>query len=74
LIHMATGYWMPVFGLAVGMDVLTGMLALFALKAAAAALHDARSVRRSPTVGQPSQVCKADRRSRLAVLIRAAPR
>lgn len=31
-LHDAAGSWVPVFGLAVGMDVLTGMLALFVLK------------------------------------------
>ena len=32
MIYEATGSWMPVFGLVIGMDVLTGLLALFALK------------------------------------------
>ena len=31
-LHDAAGSWMPVFGLAIGMDVLTGLLALFVLK------------------------------------------
>jgi MFS transporter, OFA family, oxalate/formate antiporter len=31
-IFEATGSWMPVFGLVIGMDLLTGLLALFALK------------------------------------------
>jgi hypothetical protein len=31
-IYEATGSWMPVFGLVIGMDILTGLLALFALK------------------------------------------
>jgi oxalate/formate antiporter len=32
MIYEATGSWMPVFGLVIGMDILTGLLALFALK------------------------------------------
>ncbi|HSQ80556.1 MAG TPA: oxalate/formate MFS antiporter [Casimicrobiaceae bacterium] len=32
LLHQQTGNWMPVFALIVTMDILTGMLALFALK------------------------------------------
>ena len=32
MIYEATGSWMPVFGLVIGMDVLTGVLALFVLK------------------------------------------
>lgn len=32
MIYEATGSWMPVFGLVIGMDMLTGLLALFALK------------------------------------------
>ncbi len=28
----ATGSWIPVFGLVIGMEILTGLLALFALK------------------------------------------
>jgi OFA family oxalate/formate antiporter-like MFS transporter len=32
MIYEATGSWMPVFGLVIGMDVLTGLLALFVLK------------------------------------------
>jgi MFS transporter, OFA family, oxalate/formate antiporter len=32
MIYEATGSWMPVFGLVIAMDVLTGLLALFALK------------------------------------------
>jgi MFS family permease len=32
LIHDAAGSWVPVFSLAIGMDVLTGLLALFVLK------------------------------------------
>ncbi len=31
-IHDASGSWMPVFGLIVGMDLVTGLLALFVLK------------------------------------------
>jgi OFA family oxalate/formate antiporter-like MFS transporter len=31
-IFEATGSWLPVFGLVIGMDLLTGVLALFALK------------------------------------------
>jgi MFS family permease len=31
-IHDATGSWMPVFGVVVGMDVTTGLLALLVLK------------------------------------------
>jgi OFA family oxalate/formate antiporter-like MFS transporter len=31
-IYEATGSWMPVFGLIIGMDILTGLLALFVLK------------------------------------------
>jgi len=31
-IHDATGSWLPVFGLIVGMDITTGLLALFVLK------------------------------------------
>ncbi len=31
-IHAASGSWMPVFGLIVGMDLATGLLAVFALK------------------------------------------
>jgi MFS transporter, OFA family, oxalate/formate antiporter len=34
MIFEATGSWMPVFGLVIGMDILTGLLALFALKGA----------------------------------------
>jgi hypothetical protein len=30
--RVATGSWMPVFGVAVAMDILTALLALFALK------------------------------------------
>jgi hypothetical protein len=33
-IFEATGSWIPVFGLVIGMDVLTGLLALFVLKSA----------------------------------------
>ncbi|MGZ5864958.1 MAG: oxalate/formate MFS antiporter [Xanthobacteraceae bacterium] len=32
MIYEASGSWMPVFGLVIGMDILTGLLALFALK------------------------------------------
>jgi MFS transporter, OFA family, oxalate/formate antiporter len=32
MIYEATGSWMPVFGLVIGMDILTGFLALFVLK------------------------------------------
>jgi len=32
MIYEATGSWVPVFGLVIGMDILTGLLALFALK------------------------------------------
>jgi oxalate/formate antiporter len=32
MIFEASGSWMPVFGLVIGMDVLTGLLALFVLK------------------------------------------
>jgi len=32
MIFEGTGSWMPVFGLVIGMDILTGLLALFALK------------------------------------------
>jgi MFS transporter, OFA family, oxalate/formate antiporter len=32
MIYEATGSWMPVFGLVIDMDILTGLLALFALK------------------------------------------
>jgi MFS transporter, OFA family, oxalate/formate antiporter len=32
MVYEATGSWMPVFGLVIGMDILTGLLALFALK------------------------------------------
>jgi OFA family oxalate/formate antiporter-like MFS transporter len=32
MIFEATGSWMPVFGLVIGMDILTGLLAVFALK------------------------------------------
>jgi MFS transporter, OFA family, oxalate/formate antiporter len=32
MIYEATGSWLPVFGLVIGMDILTGLLALFALK------------------------------------------
>ena len=32
MIYEATGSWMPVFGLVIGMDVLTGLLALLVLK------------------------------------------
>jgi MFS transporter, OFA family, oxalate/formate antiporter len=32
MIYETTGSWMPVFGLVIGMDVLTGLLALFVLK------------------------------------------
>jgi MFS transporter, OFA family, oxalate/formate antiporter len=32
MIYEASGSWMPVFGLVIGMDVLTGLLALFVLK------------------------------------------
>ena len=32
MIFEATGSWMPVFGLIIGMDILTGLLALFVLK------------------------------------------
>src|ERR1700704_1833451 len=32
MIFEATGSWMPVFGLVIGMDILTGLLALVALK------------------------------------------
>jgi OFA family oxalate/formate antiporter-like MFS transporter len=32
MIYEATGSWMPVFGLVIGMDILTGVLARFALK------------------------------------------
>ena len=32
MIFEATGSWMPVFSLIIGMDVLTGLLALFVLK------------------------------------------
>jgi OFA family oxalate/formate antiporter-like MFS transporter len=31
-LHATTGSWLPVFGLIIGMDVLTGLLALIALK------------------------------------------
>ncbi len=34
MIHDSTGSWMPVFALIVGMDILTGLLALFVLKPA----------------------------------------
>ena len=32
LLHDATGSWLPVFGIIIAMDALTGCLALFALK------------------------------------------
>jgi MFS transporter, OFA family, oxalate/formate antiporter len=32
MVYEATGSWLPVFGLVIGMDILTGLLALFALK------------------------------------------
>jgi oxalate/formate antiporter len=32
MIYEKTGSWMPVFGLVIGMDILTGLLALFVLK------------------------------------------
>ncbi len=32
MIYEATGSWIPVFGLVIGMDILTGLLALFVLK------------------------------------------
>jgi MFS transporter, OFA family, oxalate/formate antiporter len=32
MIYEATGSWMPVFGLVIGMDIVTGLLALFVLK------------------------------------------
>jgi oxalate/formate antiporter len=32
MIFEATGSWLPVFGLVIGMDILTGLLALFVLK------------------------------------------
>jgi len=32
MVYEATGSWMPVFGLVIGMDILTGLLALFVLK------------------------------------------
>jgi MFS family permease len=32
MIYEASGSWMPVFGLVIGMDILTGLLALFVLK------------------------------------------
>jgi hypothetical protein len=32
MIYEATGSWMPVFGLVIGMDILTGLLALFVLR------------------------------------------
>ena len=32
MIYEVSGSWMPVFGLVIGMDILTGLLALFALK------------------------------------------
>ena len=32
MIYEATSSWMPVFGLVIGMDILTGLLALFVLK------------------------------------------
>jgi MFS transporter, OFA family, oxalate/formate antiporter len=32
MIYEGTGSWMPVFGLVIGMDLLTGLLALFVLK------------------------------------------
>jgi cyanate permease len=32
LLHDATGSWLPVFGIIIAMDVLTGCLALIALK------------------------------------------
>ena len=32
MIYEATGSWLPVFGLVISMDILTGLLALFALK------------------------------------------
>jgi oxalate/formate antiporter len=32
MIYEATGSWMPVFALVIGMDILTGLLALFVLK------------------------------------------
>ena len=32
LLKEATGSWVPVFGLIIGMDVLTALLALFVLK------------------------------------------
>ena len=32
MIYEATHSWLPVFGLIIAMDVLTGLLALFALK------------------------------------------
>lgn len=31
-IHDSTGSWMPVFGIIIGLDILTGLLALFVLK------------------------------------------
>jgi hypothetical protein len=32
MIFESTGSWMPVFGLVIGMDILTGLLALLVLK------------------------------------------
>ena len=40
MIFESTGSWMPVFSLIIGMDILTGLLALFALKPMRRALMD----------------------------------
>jgi cyanate permease len=42
-IHDSAGSWTPVFMLAVGMDVLTGLLALFVLKKMRAGFLTAQS-------------------------------
>ena len=43
MIYEATGSWMPVFALVIGMDILTGLLALFVLSRCAG--HGWRSAR-----------------------------
>jgi OFA family oxalate/formate antiporter-like MFS transporter len=47
--RVATGSWTPVFGVAVGMDIVTALLALFVLKRMGAAYLGAQT--RAPAGG-----------------------
>ncbi len=54
-VHDSAGSWVPVFGLAVGMDVLTGLLALFVLKQMRAGFLGAQGAAPLVAVAAPAE-------------------